>query len=254
MTMVADMGMAMMQDGIGLRRWGGAFTLVGGGHVMAAVAVATMGPSVHPVLPDPVMIVELPTLPPPSAAMAVARPVPASSTPVTSTAHATPDRVEAPVVTRPIPADAVRVAVKPVLAAPSPVAAPSFQPASAPAVTPVAATPAQSSASSIGDDPKARQAQANYFQTLMAYLARRKAYPAEAKKAGQQGVVTVRFSVDRNGHVSEEAIKRGSGHSLLDGATLALVRRVSPMPPMPASMRQERITVSLPIEYSLTSK
>ena len=102
-----------------------------------------------------------------------------------------------------------------------------------------------------GNDPKARQQEADYFALVSAHLNRRKQYPVEARKARQQGVVTVRFTVDRNGNVSNTSIKRGSGHDLLDRATLDLLLRVAPLPRMPASMQRESVTLSLPIDYSL---
>jgi protein TonB len=100
-------------------------------------------------------------------------------------------------------------------------------------------------------DPRARKQEADYFALLSAHLNRRKTYPVEARRAREQGVVTVRFTVDRDGNVSDVTLKRGSGHAILDEETLALVQRVAPMPRMPATMQRERLTLSLPIEYSL---
>ena len=103
----------------------------------------------------------------------------------------------------------------------------------------------------LGNDPRARQQEANYFALVSAHLNRRKVYPAEARQARQQGVVTVRFTVDRSGGVSAVSIKRSSGHDLLDRATLDLLQRVAPLPRMPASMERDHVTLSLPIDYSL---
>ncbi len=105
-----------------------------------------------------------------------------------------------------------------------------------------------------GDSPQAKKKAARYYSLLMAHLNRKKRYPAEAKKARQQGVVTVRFTVERSGAVSASSIKRSSGSSLLDHATLDLMQRVSPLPPIPSAMERERLTISLPIDYSLNSK
>jgi protein TonB len=102
-----------------------------------------------------------------------------------------------------------------------------------------------------GSDPRAKRAEADYFSLIVAQLNRRKTYPAEAKKARQEGVVTVRFTVDREGNVSNVAIKRGSGFDILDTATLQLLARVGPLPRMPASMARESVSLALPIEYSL---
>lgn len=86
---------------------------------------------------------------------------------------------------------------------------------------------------------------------VAAHLQRKKSYPTEAKKARQQGVVTVRFTVARDGSVSAIGIKKSSGHELLDTATLELLRRVAPLPRMPDSMERDSVTLSLPIDYSL---
>lgn len=100
-------------------------------------------------------------------------------------------------------------------------------------------------------DPRARKQEADYFALVGAHLNRRKVYPAEARQARQQGVVVVRFTVDRSGNVDGISVKRSSGHVILDAATLALVQRVAPLPRMPASMPRDRLTLSLPIDYSL---
>ncbi|GIX39941.1 MAG: hypothetical protein KatS3mg128_0990 [Silanimonas sp.] len=93
----------------------------------------------------------------------------------------------------------------------------------------------------------------DYFAHLSAHLNRRKEYPVEARQARQQGVVVVRFGIDRDGNVLFAEIKRGSGHALLDEATLALLKRVSPLPRIPRSLDRDRLTLSLPIDYSLTT-
>ena len=100
-------------------------------------------------------------------------------------------------------------------------------------------------------DAKSPKQEADYFALISAHLNRRKTYPAQARQARQQGVVTIRFTLDRSGAVSAVAIKRSSGHDLLDQATLALLARVAPLPRMPASFQRDSITLSLPIEYSL---
>ncbi|WP_028770634.1 energy transducer TonB [Silanimonas lenta] len=93
----------------------------------------------------------------------------------------------------------------------------------------------------------------DYFAHLSAHLNRRKEYPVEARQARQQGVVVVRFGIDRDGNVLFAEIKQGSGHALLDEATLALLKRVSPLPRIPRSLDRDRLTLSLPIDYSLTT-
>jgi len=85
---------------------------------------------------------------------------------------------------------------------------------------------------------------------LAGWLARHKAYPDEARRRGMEGVVVVRFTVDRSGHVIEAAVLRGSGYPLLDDATLAMLRGATV--PAPTGLTGEQATVSVQVHYTLT--
>jgi protein TonB len=166
-----------------------------------------------------------------------------------------PSPVELPQPRTPVPRDAVRLPPP----APAPVVpriAPQVVPAAAaapaqPAPAPQRAQAGEEREAAPVDSAQAKRQQQDYYAKVMAHLARRKVYPSEAKKARQQGVVTVRFSVDRNGGISGATIRKSSGYELLDSVTLELLARAAPLPRMPSSMRQDSVTLSLPIEYSL---
>lgn len=85
----------------------------------------------------------------------------------------------------------------------------------------------------------------------MAWLARHRTYPDAAKKAKLQGVVHVRFTLDRHGRLLAAGIDRGPGIALLEQAAMDVLQRASPMPPIPESMGISKLTLTLPIEYSL---
>jgi len=205
-------------------------------HVVVVALILARAHPFEPPLPEPVVLVDMPpeaaAAPSPSIAEPQSRPEPAPAE--------TPP-MDVPLTRAPLPADPV------VLPAPQPVRA--VQPTPMPSA-PVAAPPAPPSTTP-GSDPRARKQEMDYFALLAAHLNRRKSYPVEARKARQEGVVTVRFTVDRDGNVSDVAIKRSSGHDILDARTLDLVQRVAPMPRMPTTMQRDRISLSLPIEYTL---
>lgn len=234
------------------KRWGVAGGVALAMHLgLAALAIVAVRPQQAPT-PEPVVLVDLP----PEAAPA---PAPQTETQqiepqpnYVPTPQLTP-RIDIPPVSAPLPRDPVTLPPPPPpvpahrteSAAPKPAAA-------APAPLAVAATGAGTGTSATpGNDPKAKQREADYFALVSAHLNRRKQYPREAKQARQQGVVTVRFTVDRNGNVSATSIKRSSGHDLLDQATLDLLVRVSPLPRIPSSMQRDSVTIAVPIEYSL---
>jgi protein TonB len=90
------------------------------------------------------------------------------------------------------------------------------------------------------------------WQTLLVkQLERFKNYPNAARGRGEQGVVELAFTVDRNGHVLSRRIAASSGHSDLDTEALALVERAQPLPAFPASMKQAQLDLTVPIHFSL---
>jgi protein TonB len=90
----------------------------------------------------------------------------------------------------------------------------------------------------------------SWKSALVARLERYKRYPAEAQSRGEYGVAQLAFSVDRSGGVHHAHIVRGSGSSLLDRETLALVERAAPMPPPPAEVTGAQIPIVVPVRYN----
>lgn len=67
---------------------------------------------------------------------------------------------------------------------------------------------------------------------------------------GQEGPVTVRFTVDRYGKVGAVELVRRSGSMYLDVATLALLRGRT-LPPFPEGTAQDQAEIDLTINYIL---
>ena len=229
---------------------GGGIAFAGHAVVLAAVLLIGVTPP-RAVVEDPVVLVELPPQAGPAPA-ALAQPEPLR--PDVPLSEAVDQRVEAPLVRAPLPQEFVATPPPPPPAparrTPAPAAAPPPQPPRAAAAL-VPAGSGTGTAETAGDDPKAKREEADYFALLSAHLNRKKHYPSEAKKARQQGVVTVRFTVHADGTISAASIRKSSGHSLLDQATLELMERVAPLPKFPKSMTKSSVTISLPIDYSL---
>lgn len=91
---------------------------------------------------------------------------------------------------------------------------------------------------------------ASWQASVVGWLASRKTYPEDARRRGEEGRVTVRFTVDRSGRVLDAAVISPSGSADLDAATLTLLRQAS-LPAFPATMTQGRITITTSIRYSL---
>lgn len=86
---------------------------------------------------------------------------------------------------------------------------------------------------------------------LVGRLQRAKRYPDAARARGEQGVATVTFTIDRSGHVLSVSLVRSSGSQSLDEEAVALVRRADPLPQMPAELANNKLTLTLPVTFSL---
>jgi len=95
------------------------------------------------------------------------------------------------------------------------------------------------------------QGLANYHGTLVAWLNRHKRYPDRARRLRQEGTVRVSFTIDRNGRILSHRIVASSGHALLDQEIQAMLKRASPVPAPPSSLRESRLTITVPIHFSL---
>ena len=64
-------------------------------------------------------------------------------------------------------------------------------------------------------------------------------------------MVTLRFTLNRNGGVTARGIARSSGYPALDQEALAMVGRASPFPPFPRTMPQATVNLTVPVRFSL---
>ena len=90
----------------------------------------------------------------------------------------------------------------------------------------------------------------SWQQALAAWLAAHKVYPEEARRRGEQGNVTLRFTVEPSGQVVNVAVVHSSGSRLLDTAAQAMLRNAK-LPPFDPSMPRVPITTTVPIRYHL---
>jgi protein TonB len=91
----------------------------------------------------------------------------------------------------------------------------------------------------------------DYFSSLIAWLNQYKNYPATLKKKKQQGVVTLKFTINKKGQLLSASVHKSSGYPLLDKAALDILDKASPMPAIPNSIPRDQLTLIIPLEYSL---
>jgi protein TonB len=78
-------------------------------------------------------------------------------------------------------------------------------------------------------------------------------YPDAALAVRTTGVVTMHFSVRRNGKIERLAISKSSGNDGLDKAATDIMRKAQPLPPIPDRMHTDRVDGDLPINFGVRS-
>ena len=91
----------------------------------------------------------------------------------------------------------------------------------------------------------------DYISLIRAKLEKAKRYPSQARFSGQEGIVTLRFALDRSGQLLNWRVEKGAGVESLDDEAGEMVQRASPFPPFPPSIERERLELVVPIEFSL---
>jgi periplasmic protein TonB len=90
-----------------------------------------------------------------------------------------------------------------------------------------------------------------WVSQLVAHLKRPKQYPRVARARHEEGIVTLGFTMDRDGHVLARNIAKSSGSQALDAEALAMLQRAQPLPAFPSSMTGSSRSFSVPIRFSL---
>lgn len=92
----------------------------------------------------------------------------------------------------------------------------------------------------------------DYLTQVRLRLERNKTYPRMAELRRQEGLVTLRFTIDRDGHVLRHVIDQSSGYSVLDQETEAMLARSDPLPPVPPEMTGTTFEIVVPVQFELS--
>lgn len=91
----------------------------------------------------------------------------------------------------------------------------------------------------VGDD---------WFNLVAAWWLRHRFYPSEAGRLQQEGDVTLRLVVGRNGRVEALDLEQKSGSPWLDMGALAVFRDAL-LPPLPPDVTDPNVTVDFTVHY-----
>ena len=77
-------------------------------------------------------------------------------------------------------------------------------------------------------------------------------YPAEAKQQGIEGVLTIRFSILKDGRLAGVTLVRPSGQSPLDDETVQTIQRAAPFDSLPENLAINRLNVLATFSYQFS--
>jgi TonB family protein len=92
---------------------------------------------------------------------------------------------------------------------------------------------------------------AAYFAELKRRIEDKWVYPQEAARKGQSGQGDLRFVLHKNGSVRTVEIVHSSGVGILDFYIEQAIRQAQPFPPIPASVGEDVIPISINFTYVL---
>ena len=226
---------------------------------------AEQPPSVQVTIPEPE--------PPPSVALP-APPPPPMPPPPRSAQLTTPEPEPPPALNPPAPPEIMIPEPPPPVdlsapppSMPSPLVSPKREPHPPPPrlpsnprpsnAAPAAPAPAQTQSAAAGappikpvSPPPPTAINPGWQSALGAWLQANKTYPDEARRRGEEGRAAVRFTVNRDGRIIDFQLLSRTGSTVLDAAVERLLRGAR-VPPFPAGMDQEQVTVTLQIRYTL---
>ncbi|GEM_PF-3722459 len=93
-----------------------------------------------------------------------------------------------------------------------------------------------------------------YLARISAAIQKQQRYPKRSRQRQEDGVVTLQLQVNRAGTLSSLSLMHSSGYPRLDREAQRMVRVAAPFPALPADLKENILTLILPIRFDLTDK
>ncbi|MDH2383339.1 energy transducer TonB [Bradyrhizobium sp. CER78] len=98
-----------------------------------------------------------------------------------------------------------------------------------------------------GAAPQASPSIATWKQDVSSRLRQARRYPPLAP--GQGGTATVRFRIDRTGHLVSSWLVENTGIPAIDGEALAIVERAQPFAALPDDVKDDTAVLTVPFNF-----
>lgn len=90
-----------------------------------------------------------------------------------------------------------------------------------------------------------------YQHSIRKWISSHKIYPGIARRKGIEGVVTVSFSISKNGRLKDIKLITSSNYEILDKAAIRTINNSDPFTPFPESINKNELRLRLAISFKL---
>jgi periplasmic protein TonB len=91
----------------------------------------------------------------------------------------------------------------------------------------------------------------SYLTDLAMLLQERKLYPRIARRLGQEGIVKVCFSIEKDGLITNVTVSGESPYEILNESAKQTVEQLGIYKPIPQCLQLPKLVVTIPINYDL---
>jgi pilus assembly protein CpaC len=88
-----------------------------------------------------------------------------------------------------------------------------------------------------------------YSNEVQKVIAQAIYYPVQAKDAGWEGKVDLKLHLQSDGTLRDVNISRTSGYQIFDNTATSVVKKLSPYPPFPATIKSDNLWVEVPVVF-----
>ncbi|CAI2717101.1 Ferric siderophore transport system, periplasmic binding protein TonB [Nitrospina watsonii] len=102
-----------------------------------------------------------------------------------------------------------------------------------------------------GNGPDLQKALDQFNNAIWGQILKAKFYPKMARMRRLEGQPVVKFTIERDGSLSQITINNSSNHEILDSAALKTIQNAAPFPGIPEILNEDRMVLEVPISFIL---